>query len=86
MQVQNQKSLGAGFLWIFWAKYVIFMWMELKKYVTKKVKYVKDIKNLKHPKSTFLPLFQIQLTVKVVNNKNFTQVIFKGLFRLECAC
>ena len=57
------------------------MWMELKK-CDQKVKYVKDIKNLKHPKSMFLPLFQIQLTVKVVNNKNFTQVIFKGLFRL----
>ena len=45
----------------------------------------KRLKNLNPQNLRFLPLFQIQLTVEVVTNKNFTQVIFKGLFILE-AC
>ena len=32
---------GPDYYVTFWAKYVIFMWMKIKKYVTKQGKYVK---------------------------------------------
>ena len=58
----------------------------IKEICDQKGQICERLKTLNTQNQRFLPLFQIQLTVEVVNNKNFTQVIFKGLFRLECAC